>query len=632
MYRTNTTPHRQRLPLPVKSGADSIPEELRALPQWVARGREPGDKTPIAPATGRNASVTDPTTWGTFTEAQAAVQKFGLQGVGSVFTSTDPFVGIDLDKCRDPQTGKLEDWAQEIVKSLNSYTEVSPSGTGLHIIVKGKWPEGANKKGKIEVYDRARYFTVTGDVVDLRRTIEERTPELEKLRLKHFVPTVKVRQKIQVKPVVNITSGLSDDEIIEKARNSASNKKFEALWTGVWDGLFPSHSEADLALANMLAPLVGNDRGRLDRLFRSSKLYRPKWDEKRGVQTYGETVLDKATAPRSTAAKPVHIFDSAVVTFDKLEAMDLPEQGLLLEPWLLESSLNLLSAEAGTGKTFFALEVAAACTEGRPAMEGRWNCSKRNNVLIVDGEMLPVEIRTRGRLLGMSGHCKFLSKALFEKANPQMTLNLADEGVQNWLLAYVQEQRVGLLILDNIYSLFYRLDSNSDKDWQPMNAWLLKLKSVGVAVIIVHHVNKKGEQLGTSSRVFNLDTHLVLKKLKAKRPHAAFTIEIQKSRHQLQGIDGPTYEFKENQWVVTAGETEDSDTDQSKREVAQKLVDGVPQKQIAADLGCTPSYVSQLKKGLVKDGLLIEDRFSISKPRTITLTDSGEEWMHRDEE
>ena len=176
----------------------------------------------------------------------------------------------------------MEEWAQEIVQGLGSYTEVSPSGTGLHIIAKGVWPEGANKKGQIEAYDRARYFTVTGNVVDMRRTIEERTPELEKLRQKHFGPTVKVRQKIPIPPVTSITAGLTDEAIIEKALKSANNEKFEKLWNGVWEGLYRSHSEADLALATMLAFHAGNDRERVNRLFRLSGLYRPKWDKKRG--------------------------------------------------------------------------------------------------------------------------------------------------------------------------------------------------------------------------------------------------------------------------------------------------------------------------------------------------------------
>lgn len=621
---------RKRIPIPVRVGGNTIPEELRALPQWVARGREPGDKVPVDPRTGRNASITDPSTWGTYEEATAAVQKHRLQGVGFVFTGNDPYVGIDLDKCRDPQTGKVEEWAQEIVQGLNSFTELSPSGTGLHIIVKGAWAPGANRKGHVEVYSQDRYFTVTGNVVDLRRTIAERTPELEKLRLKHFGPTVKVRQKIPLPSVTSITAGMTDDAIIEKALTSANNEKFVALWAGVWQGLFPSHSEADLALANMLALHAGNDRERVDHLFRLSGLYRPKWDEKRGVQTYGETVLDKATAPKPTAVTVGHAFDAAVFSFDQLNAMDLPEQGFMLEPWLLESSLNLISAEAGTGKTFFAMEVAAACVDGRTAMKGRWESPKRFNVLILDGEMLPSELRKRARLLDLSGRCKLISKALFEKANPQRSLNLADKVIRDWLLNYVQEHRISLVVVDNIYSLFTGLDSNSDKEWQPMNEWLLKLKAVGVAVLIIHHTNKKGDQLGTSSRVFNLDTHLRLKKVNLKTGNAAFVIDVQKSRHQIQGVGDNTYELIDGNWQVTGASASDERTDHVQRDIAQRLLDGQAQKQVAEELDFTPSYVSQIKQQLVRDGLLVEDKKT--KPTSYTLTDSGEEWMHRDDE
>jgi len=626
-------PIRKRLPLPVRAGANSIPEELRALPQWVARGREPGDKVPVDPRTGRNASVTDPSTWGTYEEATAAVQKHKLQGVGFVFTGNDPYVGVDLDKCRDPQTGKVAEWAQEIVQSLASFTEVSPSGTGLHIIVKGCWPPGANRKGPVEVYSQDRYFTVTGDVVDLRRTIAERTPELENLRLKHFGPAQKVRQPLPVRPKPEAPGSMTDAQIIALGQDSANNAKFAALWAGVWQRHFPSPSEAVLSLLNMLAQYAGRDRERVDRLFRQSGLYTPKWDEKRGDTTWGEKQLDLAMRDATTPQPPSASLDreAAIIAFRDLEKMDLIDRRHRMSPWLLEASLNLISAEAGTGKTFFALEVAGACADGRPAMEGKWECPQRCQVLYVDGEMLPSEIRTRGRLLKLPGCFKLLSKMLYEKGNPSQQLNLASPDVQDWLLKQAVALKVKLLVLDNIYSLIHGLDSNSDREWQPVTSWLLRLKAEGIAVIIVHHTNKRGEQLGTSSRVFNLDTHLVLKKPKTRRPHAAFSIEVQKSRHQMQGVDGPTYEFVDGLWVVTAaGEADAGGTDQTRRAIAQKLAEGVPQKQIAVDLGCTPSYVSQLKRSLLTDGLLAEDR--VNNIRKFSLTAKGAEWMQRSDE
>ncbi len=147
----------------------ATPGELQARPQWLCWRTEwrNGKRTrvPVNPRTGRLAKVDDPTTWGTFEEAQAAASRLQCDGVGCVFTADDPYCGRDIDKCRDPETGETEAWAAKIVERMNSYTEVSPSGTGLHIIVRGKLPPGPRRKGRVEFYDQGRYFTMTGDVV-----------------------------------------------------------------------------------------------------------------------------------------------------------------------------------------------------------------------------------------------------------------------------------------------------------------------------------------------------------------------------------------------------------------------------------------------------------------------------------
>jgi putative DNA primase/helicase len=102
--------------------------------------------------------------------AVALAKEPGFAGVGFVFAPDDGLAGIDLDHARNPDTGEIASWAQQIVDRFASYTEVSPSGTGLHIIVRGA-VTAAVKKDKVEIYDRARYFTVTGDVLGNRNTI-----------------------------------------------------------------------------------------------------------------------------------------------------------------------------------------------------------------------------------------------------------------------------------------------------------------------------------------------------------------------------------------------------------------------------------------------------------------------------
>jgi putative DNA primase/helicase len=144
--------------------AGGIPEELRERPQWVnwkleRRGDEL-TKVPYTPNTNRRASTTDLMTWGTFEEAAVGLATGRYSGVGFVFCSGDPYTGIDLDKVRNPETGELEEWAQEIVDAVAAYAEVSVSGRGVHIIVKGELPN--SKRGSVECYSQKRFFCMTG--------------------------------------------------------------------------------------------------------------------------------------------------------------------------------------------------------------------------------------------------------------------------------------------------------------------------------------------------------------------------------------------------------------------------------------------------------------------------------------
>lgn len=142
----------------------TIPEQLSNRPQWVTWRFERGTKVPYSAVTGHKASSTKPSTWTTYEEAVKAAKARKDDGVGYVFSADDPFTGIDLDDCIDDD-GNVAMWALEIVNDMMSYTEISPSGHGLKIWVEGSIPSSVKQPyhtGKIEMYDRARYFTVTG--------------------------------------------------------------------------------------------------------------------------------------------------------------------------------------------------------------------------------------------------------------------------------------------------------------------------------------------------------------------------------------------------------------------------------------------------------------------------------------
>ena len=163
----------------------ALPDELKALRQWVvwryeARpGKDKPAKRPYSPRTGRPARTDGPATWGTWPQALARYQHGGWEGLGFVFTAADPYCGIDLDDCRDPATGEIAFWAQQIVDALESYTEISPSGRGLHILVKAALPDHVGRKqGAVEVYDALRYFAVTGErLAGTPASLEERQAE-----------------------------------------------------------------------------------------------------------------------------------------------------------------------------------------------------------------------------------------------------------------------------------------------------------------------------------------------------------------------------------------------------------------------------------------------------------------------
>lgn len=176
-------------PLPVIEHA--IPAELKTRRQWVAwkqvvRGGKP-TKVPINPDMGSFAQADAPSTWGTFEMARDRQRKDRLAGVGYMFSPTDPYCGIDFDKCRDPETGSLDPETRAMIGLLDSYTEVSPSGTGVKLIVRAALPGPRNRTTRIEMYDRLRYFTVTGHLLPgSAETIEDRQPQLAQLYRRVF--------------------------------------------------------------------------------------------------------------------------------------------------------------------------------------------------------------------------------------------------------------------------------------------------------------------------------------------------------------------------------------------------------------------------------------------------------------
>ena len=271
-----------------------LPDELKALRQWVVWRAEPRPgkhkpaKAPYQPRTGHRARTDLPATWGTFAQALARFQHGGYAGLGFVFTAGDPYCGIDLDNCRDPETGEIvATWAWQLIHTLDSYTEISPSGRGLHVLVRATLPDHTGRKqGTLEIYDAGRYFAVTGErLAGTPAIIEERQAQVEAL-YETLAPAESTT--LPLARYSGAAQARTDAEVLALALAAANGAKFQALGSGQLAAYCDPHtgqvdqSRADFALCRLLAYWTNEDAEQMDRLFRQSSLYRPKWDQPGG--------------------------------------------------------------------------------------------------------------------------------------------------------------------------------------------------------------------------------------------------------------------------------------------------------------------------------------------------------------
>jgi primase-polymerase (primpol)-like protein len=165
-----TIVNEQTRPATLRVNAEGIPLGLRMANQWVMWRWEWRDgkwTKPPFQVNGASAKSDEPTTWTSFHQAVDTYRRGAFDGIGRMLAADEIYVGIDLDHCRNPETGTVAEWAIGVIRHFRSYTEVSPSGTGIRIIVRAKKPAGSRcRKGAIEIYNRGRYLTITGHVLE----------------------------------------------------------------------------------------------------------------------------------------------------------------------------------------------------------------------------------------------------------------------------------------------------------------------------------------------------------------------------------------------------------------------------------------------------------------------------------
>jgi putative DNA primase/helicase len=281
-----------------------IPESLRHRDQWVnwqwaLRGAR-WTKPPYQPS-GAAASTTDPATWSPFDVVWAAYQAGRADGVGFVFSPDDPYCGLDQDHVRDPVTRAVEPAAWARVQLCASYTETSPSGRGVHTIVEARLTDGGRRHGEVEVYDRGRYFTMTGNhAAGTPGTIAPAEAAIQSILASFPVPAPNiggVSAKWEGRGSIHIDPRTTE-YVLARARAARNGGKLDRLWAGHDHG-YPTTSEADLGMLGILIWWT-DDPATLDALFRQSGRMRPKWDEPHAGdgRTYGELTIGRALARR----------------------------------------------------------------------------------------------------------------------------------------------------------------------------------------------------------------------------------------------------------------------------------------------------------------------------------------------
>lgn len=590
----------------------NVPQELKDLPNWVQwklTRNESGElgKVPFVAGTNftKNAASTRSATWKTFEEATKNITLSSDQGVGFVIHGPvveAGLVGFDLDGCRNPQTGDVTDWAQKLIDCLESYTELTPSLTGVRIWVRGKvsgkecvfnldTAAGYGDKVKIEVFSNARYFTVTGDRFD---------PFLSEIETRDLKEAYKLCQEFKAKypakpktgvvpesssPTTTVAEGA---QIQTDGHSTVITSKYEILMHGeiqstkpfvIQDGHgnkleYPSHSEADLALCTQSALLHVDSLGNLaDKVwsdYAQSSLARDKWLNRE--QYFREHTIATAikTTERINGEAPNTAEGKVAVKSKVAEAANQVTGGLetlvasngdglmkeivaprrvLLqtisnkEPVFFEQSINQIFAWRGTGKTNLGLGLTKAFATAGSFLN--WEVPQRSRVLYVEGEMPLAQLQERWKqIVGHTdgyAHIVAVDKQP-DHIIPSLSTKIGMDKVEATLAKLESEgNKIDILMLDSISTLF-NIKANDEETWIAIQAWLIKLRSQGLAIFFFHHSGKGGMSRSHSKSEDILDVSIKLEDPEQKEEgilHAAMSYDKSRS-----GLSEPKAEIK----------------------------------------------------------------------------------------
>jgi hypothetical protein len=513
---------------------DAIPQCLRDLPQWCCwkyvpnESGEPG-KLPVQAASGKEAKTNDSRTWTTFDAALEAYRRSpGFAGIAFIFTESDPFVGVDLDDCLDKQGNFL--WGQDIVQALKSYCEVSPSGEGVKLFLRGKKPEwagcivkgfGPKAIGKVEVYERGRCFAVTGRKLGfLPADVMERQTELEALckylwpqecSEKKVSPSINIDPPAESKAEAILPQRSASSEILDRMR-SCYKAILAMKLTDSGDG---SHRLFSACCRCVEFDLPDEGAIRVIRKYARSQPFPKSWSN---------VEIAKRLRSAEKKAKRGHALLGQRKVIPSLRSvgqllLDNPElrppviQGLLRTG----ETMNVI-APPKYGKSWLVTDLALSVATGR-----RWLDAFETvpgNVLILDNEL---HSETSANRIPKVADARGIS--LEEITDRLFVDNLRGRLLDvNTLQPYFESLQKGffkIIVLDAFYRFLPKdSDENSNANMTDVyNRLDWYAAMLGCSFVLVHHASK-GNQSGKSvtdvgagagSQARASDTHLILR-------------------------------------------------------------------------------------------------------------------------
>lgn len=543
---------------------DNIPRRLATgkrfvLWRWELREGK-WTKPPYQP-NGQLASVDDPYTWSTFAAALDAYATGKFDGIGR--TAEDGIVGVDQDHCVDVTTGDIGSQERERVDLLDSYTEISPSGTGLRTFVFGRLPDDGRRKGNLELYDSGRYLTLTGHRVDgLPAGVMERQAQI--LELHRQVFGASSNGATAYEPRTLGVASLTTYDILQLGPK-VYGSKWDRLMQGDKSKYGGDDSGADQALCNYIAYFTDDD-GIFDQIVRLSGLSRDKWIER---PDYRERTIRKALAmitkryePPSASQLRHNGSEGDAGPGDDAPSPSTGWEPAELKPYLngarpprpapsmlqradginllYDGKLHWISGEPEGLKSWLAqIAVADAIMLGL-------------NALYVDFEADAESVIDRLLALGCTpeailGHLSY--------HRPEVGVGRRGDDTADVLLATARARRPAISVIDGVQASMGLddLDSNSARDfyhwWGSFGRPLLKLTS-GPTIAVDHVVklseNRKQYAAGTGQKQAAVDVHIGTEILEpfgvGLTGRAALTLQKDRpgmlQRHAGKRIDG----------------------------------------------------------------------------------------------